>query len=390
MSSWLPPVFTGADNGEQWSSTTVTSCNGTSPGLVTANVNVMLLPCSTCAGPDFSTSISGQSTRVVAVSSSEPSLPVVTEAVFSTAPQSSALVGAVMCTDASSSGASVPKSHVSVPLSISQAALAGSIVQAKPPGSSSVTVTPCSVPAPVLVTVIVNPMSSPASTDSSSATLSMTTTPHWTVTESSADSSSSLLAETVASLLIVAHDCAVVGELMCTVRVASSPRSPKSHVSVPESMSQSGLSGSSVQLRPGVAGSGSDSVTSCAVPGPLFLTVIVKPMSSPASTVPSSAIFVIAMSGHCTVTVSSAETSSSLSASAVATFLISPHDAAVVGELMCTVRIASSPRSPKSHCSVPPVMSQSGLSGSSVQLRPGVAGSGSDSVTSCAVPGPLF
>jgi len=52
----------------------------------------------------------------------------------------------------------------------------------------------------------------------------------------------------------------------------------------------------------------------------LFVTVIVKPMSSPASTGSSSATFVIRMSGQRIVTVSSPKTASSLSASAVAMF----------------------------------------------------------------------
>ena len=52
-------------------------------------------------------------------------------------------------------------SHVSVPPAMSQvsAAVPPSTSQARPPGRSSVTVTPCRVPSPVLVTVIVNPTS---------------------------------------------------------------------------------------------------------------------------------------------------------------------------------------------------------------------------------------
>src|SRR6266576_1822207 len=77
-------------------------------------------------------------------------------------------VGETMCTDLLSSGPRSPKSQVRTPLVIEQPAslLAASIDQSSPPfvGSVSVTVTPCAVPAPLLVTSTVNPMLSPAFT----------------------------------------------------------------------------------------------------------------------------------------------------------------------------------------------------------------------------------
>ena len=48
-------------------------------------------------------------------------------------------------------------------------------------GSVSVTTTPLATPGPLLVTVIVKPIGSPADTDAASATFSMSIEAHWTV-----------------------------------------------------------------------------------------------------------------------------------------------------------------------------------------------------------------
>jgi hypothetical protein len=182
-------------------------------------------------------------------------------------------------------------------MSQSAAPVPPSIDQSRPPlpGSGSDSVTLCAVPGPLLVTVIMNPMSSPASTESSSALLSITTSGHWTTTESESSPDPLAVEETVPVLLIVAHDAAVVGDEMCTVRVAPAASVPKSHVSVPLAMSQSAapVPPSIDQSRPEFEGSVSESVTPVAGPEPVLDTVRVKPMSSPAETVASSASLVI-------------------------------------------------------------------------------------------------
>src|SRR5215831_15212245 len=64
---------------------------------------------------------------------------------------------------------------------------------------------------------------------------------------------------------------------------------------------QAALAGSIDQLTPEPAGRGSWTVTLVAVPGPPFLTVMVKPMSVPALTGVASAFLVMDSDGHCTV-----------------------------------------------------------------------------------------
>ena len=66
-----------------------------------------------------------------------------------------------MCTALIAPGAMSPNSHVNTPAAIEQSGLSGISLQLNPasPGSVSVTVTSLAVPAPVLLTVIVNPMS---------------------------------------------------------------------------------------------------------------------------------------------------------------------------------------------------------------------------------------
>ncbi len=57
-----------------------------------------------------------------------------------------------------------------------------------------------------------------------------------------------------------------------------------------------------------------------AAPGPLLVTVIVKPMLLPALTVAASAVLLIWSAGHWTVVVAEAVIAAWLSASAVAVF----------------------------------------------------------------------
>src|SRR5437763_1265282 len=116
-----------------------------------------------------------------------------------------------------------------------------------------------------------------------------------------ADGEPSLVELACAVLLIVPQLSLRVGEEMCTEREAPLARSPKPHDSTPAAIAQSGLSGSSVQLRAPPAGSVSSRVTPRAMPSPLLVTVIVKPILSPALKVPLCATFVIALTGQLTV-----------------------------------------------------------------------------------------
>ena len=87
-------------------------------------------------------------------------------------------------------------------------------------------------------------------------------------------------------LVIVAHDAAVVGEEICTVRDWPAARSPKLHESTPAVIEQAATSGDSDHTSPALTGNVSVSVTPVAVPGPVLETVMVNPMAVPAETVP--------------------------------------------------------------------------------------------------------
>ena len=193
---------------------------------------------------------------------------------------------------------------------------------------------------------------------------------HWTTTVPAAETGSSLLASAVAVLSIVPQLCAVVGDEMCTVRVAPAASVPKSHDSTPAVIEHAATSGDSDQTRPPPVGSVSATVTPVAAPGPALVTVIVNPMRSPADTDGASGVFRTLMSGHWTTTVPASETGSRLLESAVAVLLIVPHDAAVVGETRCTVRDSPGFRLPKSHDSTPAVIEHAATSGDSDHTNP--------------------
>ena len=150
-------------------------------------------------------------------------------------------------------------------------------------------------PGPLFVTVIVKPMSSPAFTVPSSASLVISRSGHSTVTLASSESVPLFVESTVPVLSISAHEAAVVGDVMCTVTESPGCSVPKSHVSSPLAIAQSAapVPPSIDQFRPPLAGSVSESVTPCARPVPVFETVRVKPMSSPAETVALSAVLSI-------------------------------------------------------------------------------------------------
>src|SRR2546425_151144 len=119
-----------------------------------------------------------QVTVTEALDVSLPSLLVETLPVLLTvAPQVAAVVGELMCTVAWAPEARSPMLQVSTPVVIEQVAAAVPPLtdQLRPAllGKVSVTVTPWAVPAPVLLTVRVKPMLSPAFTGEASAVLRM-------------------------------------------------------------------------------------------------------------------------------------------------------------------------------------------------------------------------
>ena len=95
---------------------------------------------------------------------------------------------------------------------------------------------------------------------------------------------SSFDAATVAVLVRVPQSAASVAPETCTEALAPSARSPKLHDRVPEAIEHALMSGVSDQFTP--EGSGSLIVTLWAIPGPLFVAVIVNPAVSPAEIVP--------------------------------------------------------------------------------------------------------
>src|SRR5439155_925357 len=163
-------------------------------------------------------------------------------------------------------------------------------------GSGSSRVTFFAVPGPALETVIVKPMSSPALTGDASAffTIDRSGLLHVMSAESCA---SGVLSEVAVALLSYSvHSAKDVVAVTWRVKLLPEPRSTGSHFSSwlptapviaqfgvtspvgPESIDQ-------VTPAPEPAGSGlSSRTTFFAVPGPALATVIVNPMSSPAST----------------------------------------------------------------------------------------------------------
>ena len=135
------------------------------------------------------------------------------------------------------------------------------------------------------------------------------------------------------------------------------------------------------------------SVTSFARPSPSFSTTIVNAAVSPASIVPWSAVFRTDRSGQLIrMLTGPADGLPSFELVAEAVLLTTPQVAAVVGEEMCTVRLAPEARSPKSQLRTPDAIPQSAapVPPSIVQLRPAFEGSVSVRVTSRATPAPLF
>src|SRR5262245_54732538 len=87
----------------------------------------------------------------------------------------------------------------------------------------------------------------------------------------------------------------------CTEAVAVVARLPNVQFRTLAAIPPAAISGLSTQLMPVPVGSGSTRVTPVAIPAPVFLTVIVKPIDSPAFTEAASAVLVTCNAGHCTV-----------------------------------------------------------------------------------------
>ena len=96
--------------------------------------------------------------------------------------------------------------------------------------------------------------------------------------------------------------------------------SPNAHDNVAPTMEHPAFAGLIVQLMPVPVGSGSLNVTPVAVPAPVFETVIVNPIGSPALTDTASAVFAICSPGHCTEVLALACTCGLFVACALAVF----------------------------------------------------------------------
>ncbi len=92
------------------------------------------------------------------------------------------VVGLVTCTVCDAPGAMLPNAQLSVFAAIEQPWTAGLIDQLTPApvGNGSSSVTPVAVPAPVLFTLIVKPIDSPAFTVALSAVFVIWRPGHWT------------------------------------------------------------------------------------------------------------------------------------------------------------------------------------------------------------------
>src|SRR5256884_8681 len=226
---------------------------------------------------------------------SDPSLEVVTLAVLSTGelPAVAEVVGEEMCTVSTAPEAMSPKEQDRTPAEMEQlpAPVPPSMDQEVPGsvGRVSFTFTLWATPAPLLVTVMVNPMGSPADTVWLSATLAMSMAAPSTTMEADALSDPSLVVVTLAVLSTgeLAGVAEVVREEMCTVKTAPEAMSPKEQDRTPAEMEQlpAPVPPSMDQEVPGSVGRVSLTFTLWATPAPLLVTVRANPMASPAATV---------------------------------------------------------------------------------------------------------
>src|SRR5438270_6220658 len=350
----------------------------------------------------------GHWTATLAVDVAEPSLPVVTLAVLLTVAQSCLLVVEVMWIVGSLATPRLAKVQLStwVPTGpvIAQPVTDGLMLQLRSPpaGSGSLTVTPVAVPGPLLLTTMSKPMPVPALTGPAGlAVLVMWMVGHCTPTLATGElAKASLLATTVALLLTVAQSAALVEEVTWMAWLVWAPMSPRLQVRVwaptEPPIEQPVTDGLMLQSRSSPAGRVSLTVTACAVPGPALLTVMSKPMLSPALTGPTGlAVLVIDRFGHWTATLAVDVAEPSLLAAPVAVLLTVAQSAWVVVEVMWTVGSLATPRvpaklQPSTWVPTGPVIEQPVTAGLMLQFRSVPAGSGSFTATFAAVPGPLL
>src|SRR5438270_535151 len=184
------------------------------------------------------------------------------------------------------------------------------------------------------------PMLSPALTGPTGlAVLVIERIGHWTATLAVDVAEPSLSVVTLAVLLTVAQSCLVVAEVMWIVGSLATPRLAKVQLStwVPTGpvIAQPVTDGLMLQLRSPPAGSGSFTTTFAAVPGPLLLTTMSKPMLVPALTGPTGlAVLVMWMVGHWTATVAVELPPPSLPEATVAVLLTVAQSALVVVDWM--------------------------------------------------------
>ena len=174
----------------------------------------------------------------------------------------------------------------------------------------------------------------------------------------------------------------------CTLTLPPDAMSPKLQVSVLLLIEQPETAGLIDHETPDPVGSASLSVTLFAVPGPLLLTPIVKPMELPALTVAASAVFVMCRLGHCTVTFAEALPEPSFPVATEAWFEMVAQLAKVVGLVMCTDAEAPDASVPKLHVSVPLEMEHPATAGLIDQESPDCVGSWSVTTTLVRSPAP--
>ena len=146
------------------------------PPAVTMIVKVATLPVTTGPFPDFATVTSGwQFTVIDAVAGPALSAPAETLALLPTVPQVAVVVGDVTCTVKLDADARLAFVQVRTPAAMPHVGVpvVPAIVQLRPAfvGKVSVIDTLLALPAPVLLTVTVNPIGEPAVTDAASAVL---------------------------------------------------------------------------------------------------------------------------------------------------------------------------------------------------------------------------
>ncbi len=216
-----------------------------------------------------------------------------TVAVFGMLPQSWASVSPETLTVALAPDARSPKlqDRTSLPTSplIEQDVLSSD--QSIPPGRLSVRVTFRAMPGPRLLTTIVNVARLPALTSPPSGVLTTVTSGHWTTTEAAAESLPSFVVVTPAVFVIVPQSAGSVGPVMRALKLAAAARLAlvQARTSVPTgpviAHEAPPVTVPSVQSMPG--GSGSLTATLSAVPVPVLVTTMSKPIESPALTGPA-------------------------------------------------------------------------------------------------------